>query len=146
MLLKEKNGIICDFCGVIYKNQFTYYSISAIIGKVLNNMRVSRDDAKFNTDCCIACYESMRETCLKFVGPFKHKTIKCDFSDQYLSGTFNYYILNFDKVEVDKKLAEDAKVSVEKQVLDFNLSEVKFNELQDRVKKINSKYSEEQWS
>lgn len=146
MLLNDKSGIICDFCGITYRDQFTYYSVTTILNKVINGMRVSRAPDKFNTDCCVGCYESMREKCMQFIGSFKHKTVKCDFSDQYLSGTFDYYVLNFDKVDVDKELAEDQQTSVEKQVLDFNLSEAEFLKLKNQVDAINRKYSKEQWS
>lgn len=146
MLLKEKNGIVCDFCGVIYKNQFVYFSIKTSITKVLNGMRISEKTAKFEKDCCEGCYNSMREQCLEHIGSFKHKTVKCDFSDQYLSGTFEYYTLYFDQVEVDKEQPEEQQVVVDKKVLDLNLSKPKFDELKIKTDKISSKYSEEQWS
>jgi len=57
MFLPTEDGIICDFCGMSYKDRFTYYSLTTTIVKVINCMKVGYSDANFNKDMCQLCYD-----------------------------------------------------------------------------------------
>lgn len=136
MFLDSGDGILCNFCGTIHKDQFVYYSVTARLIKIVNNMRISETDADFNKDMCQTCYDDIVEKIMNNIGAYKPQHIKDDFSMEYKSGTFNYWILYLDKVDVDKNRSE--KVKVEKCVLDINL--INYQNILDQTKKIEEKF------
>lgn len=141
MLLREKGqpvGISCDFCGGGYKQNFIYYSVSATQVSVNNNQRSGMGGTSFSHDVCEACYQKWLDRCRNNLLPkCPPKSIKDDFSKNYLVGTYNYYILDFDKVTVDINATE--KVDTDKQVMDLNLSERSFGELVEQAGVIRKK-------
>lgn len=121
MFLPSKDGIICDHCGTTYKDQFVYYSTRTIKYQIINNRRSAPQNANFNTDMCEDCYNQLLAMVKKFVGKARRDKIKCDLSPAYKSGTFDYYILYFDKVDVDKDRGNENCVKSEKNVMDINV-------------------------
>jgi len=121
MFLPTKDGIICDFCGTIYKNQFAYYSTRTTKFDLINNLRTVPKDAQMHKDMCTTCYDELLEKVKASLGKHRRGKIKCDLSKTYGSGTFTYYVMLFDKVTVDKELSEDSQVKVESTVMDLNI-------------------------
>lgn len=122
MLISTKDGIACDICGTIYKNDFVYYAAteSAISPGVMN-----RSTPK-EYDICTQCFNRFQDICKKYLGKFKPNAIKCDMCPKYMAGKFIYYKIIFDRVIVkligegdNKKFTTD----VDKQVLDYNICE-----------------------
>ena len=136
MLLQDRNGICCDFCGLIFKDQFIYYPFDTSKLKIVNNMRVSSINAKFSKDMCEQCYEGLLEDVKTHIGVFKRGHVKCDLSKTYGTGTFDYYILNFHKVDVDKERSENA--IVDNQIMDINIIK-RFDELVKKTEVIRDK-------
>jgi hypothetical protein len=121
MFLHTKDGIICDYCGTTYKDQFTYYSTRAIEYQLVQNRRSAPKDAGLNSDMCVSCYDMIIKDVEKNLGTVRKDKIKCDLSKTYKSGTFVYYIMYFDKVTVDKEAGEGKDIEIEKNVMDLNI-------------------------
>lgn len=131
MFLPSKDGIVCDYCATTYKNQFKYYSTRAIEYQMTMNRRSMPQDSQFFSDMCESCYEMLLKDVKKHLGKHRKDKIKCDLSNAYKSGTFVYYIMFFDLVDVDKDRGEDNEVKVEKNVMDLNI----INGFHDLVKR-----------
>lgn len=138
MFLSSKDGIICDYCGTIYKDEFEYYSTRAVEYQMSQNRRSMPKDANFNSDICISCYELLLEDVEKNLGPHNKSKIKCDLSKTYKSGTFVYYIMYFDKVKVNKNAPENDQVNIDSKVMDLNIIEG-MDKLIERTKVIKEK-------
>lgn len=121
MFLPSNDGIICDFCGTIYKDQFEYYSTRSVEYQMLQNIRSAPRDAGLNSDICISCYNILMEDVKNNLGIHHKDKIKCDLSKTWKSGTFVYYIIYFDKVVVNRNSEEENQVKVEKNVMDLNV-------------------------
>lgn len=136
MFLPTKNGIICDYCGMSYTDEFVYYSCRTIECQIINNIPTQAKNLNFNSDMCESCYKLLLDDVKKHIGNNKKNTIKCDLSNECKSGTFVYYIMYFDKVYVNKDANE--KVKVENNVMDLNIING-MDKLMGRVKTINEK-------
>ena len=134
MFLPSNDGISCDFCGIILKNKFIYYSLRSTEYRIINNMKMLGKDPKFNKDMCDSCYDQTVADIMKHIGKYKPGHIKDDLSKDYFTGTFNYWYIILDKIEINKDLPSDNQVDIEKHVLDLNV--VKFKELKDRTEKV----------
>jgi len=142
MFLPTKDGIICDFCGISYYNAFTYYSVDGILAKVVNNMRLSKT-TKFSQDMCDSCYKKILDQVMSHVGSHRQAHIKCDLSSTYKTGTFDYWILNFDKVVVDKN--DDDSIQIERQVMDLNV--IKIDSLLKQIEEVKENHKQQgAWS
>lgn len=120
MFLPEANGIICDHCGLIQKDKFKYYSTRSIKHRLVSGNRTAPVDGGLNSDMCSNCYDNILKKVKANLGPYRKNRIKCDLSKTYKAGSFEYYIIYFDLVNVDKELGENA-VKVEKNVMDLNV-------------------------
>lgn len=138
MLLKDRDGIVCDFCGLTYKNQFVYYALETLKNRVVNNMRVAQNNAGFERDMCEQCYADLLEDVQSNIGKFRRGHIKCDLSKTYKSGTFNYHIIYFHKVSVDKD--REPTMEVERRAMDLNVIN-RFDELVEKTEVIKKKTS-----
>ena len=145
MFLTTKDGIICDLCGIIYKDEFVYYAIAASKISLINNMRVGPPTDALNADICTPCYDKMLDKVRANLGSHSHQSIKCDLSKQRKSGTFDYYRLIFDRIDVNR--AREPDVKVDRNVMDLTLID-KFDELSKQVKVIKSKIKQDKgmWS
>ncbi len=132
MFLHTKDGIICDYCATTYKDQFKYYSTRAVEYQLIQNQRSAPKDSGFYSDMCESCYDMLLEDVKKHIGKHHKNKIKCDLSNTYKSGTFVYYIMYFDLVDVDKDRGEDNAISVNKNVMDLNIIKG-FNDLVKRT-------------
>lgn len=133
MLLPSRDGIACDFCAHQYKEQFSYYSLRATQYKVVGTQRMPGTNPKFAKDMCQTCYGELCEEVSRFIGPYKRGAVKDDLSKKYGTGNFEYWVVVFDKVDVDKEQPEEHQVAVEKHVLDLNL--VDYEKFKQRAEK-----------
>jgi len=139
MFLPSKDGIICDFCATIHKDEFVYYSVTSTKLKLMSNIRSGVQKGKLDADMCSNCYEQLLERVNKLLGPYKRGSIKGDLSKNYKSGTFEYHLVLFDKVNANKK-SED--ISVDKRVMDLNLFEA-YDELLEQTEVTKKKAQQE---
>ena len=128
MFLPTKDGIICDYCATTYKNKFTYFSTKAILCQVKNNTRIPPQNADLNSDMCQSCYDKLLDRVKQYLGKAHPNKIKCDLSKSYGSGTFDYYKIYFDRIDVDKERIESEQVKIEPRAMDLNVING-FNEL-----------------
>ena len=146
MLLSSKDGITCDYCGTIYKDQFTYYSTKATEHELINNRRSTPRDANFHSDMCVACYEMLLKDVKNNLGKHRKDKIKCDLSNIYKSGTFVYYIMLFDKVDVGRSQNKDNEVKIQRNIMDLNIING-FDKLLERTQVIKKKIEKQgTWS
>ena len=137
MLLPSRDGIACDFCATQHKEKFSYFSLRATQYRVAGTQKFPGTDPKFSKDMCPTCYGELCEEIMRFIGPHKRGSIKDDLSKDYGTGNFEYWVVLFDKVEVDKEQPEEHQVTVEKRVLDMNL--IHFEEFKKRAEKAEEK-------
>lgn len=142
MFLKTRDGIICDFCGTVYKNQFVYYSTRSVKYELVNNMRSMPEDAGLYADICTKCYDNLLDEVKKNLGKPQANKIKCDLSNTYKSGTFTYYIIYIDKVDVDRDRGKDSEVKATKNVMDLNVING-FESLLDKVQVVRRKIEDQ---
>ena len=143
MLLSDKDGIYCDFCGTSHRNKFAYYATEAVFVKLVNSMTVGQQDANFNKDMCESCYDKLIGTVRENLGEPRRNFVKCDLSDGYRNGTFDYHIIYFHKVEVDRD-AEPNK-TVDRKIMDLNVING-FEKLLDQTQVINDRIRDQGWS
>jgi hypothetical protein len=145
MFLATKDGIICDLCGTIYKDEFVYYAVAASKISLVSNMRSGAPSSVLSADLCTPCYDKMLDQVRANLGPHSRKSIKCDLSKQRKTGTFDYYRLIFDHIDVNRNREPDVKV--EKNVMDLTLID-KFNELSKKIEVTKSKMQQQEgmWS
>jgi hypothetical protein len=144
MFLTSKDGIICDFCGIIYKNEFVYYGVTSTQIKLINNIRSTITKGRLDADMCSNCYDNLLIKVQNQLGIFKRGFIRCDLSGKYESGTFAYHMLLFDRINVDKSKLDS--VIVDKKVMDLSLLEP-FDNFIKQVEVTRRKAREEgQWS
>jgi len=143
MLLPDKDGIYCDFCGTSYRDKFSYYSTEATVVNLTNSVTVGQSTVDFNKDMCEACYDKLIGTVRENLDAPKRNFIKCDLSKDYKNGTFNYYIIYFHKIEVDREA--DPNRTIERKVMDLNVING-FDKLLEQTKVISDRIKTQGWS
>jgi hypothetical protein len=124
MFLTTKDGIICDLCGIIYKDEFIYYGVTASKISLVSNMRSGAPSEVLSADFCTPCYDKILDQVRANLGPHSRKSIKCDMSKQRKAGTFDYYRLIFDHIDVNRNREPDVKIERKEcghELLRFNL-------------------------
>lgn len=134
MLTPTKDGVICDFCGVVYKDAFVYYSIQSTLISIKHGFR-NQSQGPLDRDMCMTCYDNLTAKVKINLGPHKKGFIKCDLSKNYGNADFTYLVMNFDRIDVDRNRA--TKMTVDKQVIDLNV--IKYQELLDQVESVRQK-------
>lgn len=110
---------MCDNCGKIVKNKFTYYSAEFHKVMVNSSSGFSQSLGKdFDIDVCEECYDKLVETAKKNISYVKNG-VKCSLSSQVMTGTYDFWRMIFDKVTVDTSSSDT--VSVINKVMDFDL-------------------------
>lgn len=134
MFLKTKDGISCDVCGTIYKDNFAYYSFeSTLIAVDSKNLAVQQHHKDLDLDVCEKCYlnaeSKVKKNISKVVVP---NTIKCDFCPTILKGSFNYHRMLIHRVLVDSSQKDPKGTlipTVNKNFMDFNADDQCFKQL-----------------
>jgi hypothetical protein len=125
MLLKTKDGIYCDLCGSIYKDNFMYFSFEGTPVSVdTAACSVSQQPRDLDLDVCEKCYSNTEQAVRKNLAPaIIRGTIKCDLCTKVMSGKFGYHIVLIHRVHVDKEANKDGPSQVEMKFMDFNLDD-----------------------
>ncbi len=128
MLLKTKDGVACDLCGSISKENFIYYSFESTPVQIdTTACIVSQQPKDLDIDVCEKCYESTITTVKKNLAPaIARGTVKCDLCVKVMNGKFQYHIILIHKVHVDKDQAKEGPFKVEMRFMDFNLDDTCF--------------------
>jgi hypothetical protein len=108
MQLKERDGIACDHCGTQYKKDFTYYSWDFRPVAVIQSYRpqlnqIFRTQITFSLDICTACFAKFSQEVITNYSKSmdqKDSCTICEFSGTKLTGTYNYYHIEVQKVQV----------------------------------------------
>jgi hypothetical protein len=136
MLLKKRDGIVCDLCRCIEKDIFTYYSIKMLEVEVdVSKHMTTEAREKYDMDTCGGCFESHLEMARKAgeVLP-KENCLVCLRCGKYMTGAFKYYIYRATKVVVDKNVAKEGPASVE-EAADLLWCSDCLDEIKSQVKK-----------
>ena len=73
----------------------------------------------------------------------KRNFIKCDLSKDYKNGTFDYHIIYFHKIDVDRE--SDPNRTIERKVMDLNVING-FDKLLEQTKVISDRIKTQGWS
>ena len=133
MLLPERDGILCDLCGIEYKSQFTYYSVEGQKIEVLSSRKTILPLGKeLDLDTCEDCYEKMLDRCRTALAkmPNPGVTIGCELCGTILRGDFSYIQLVFAKVDVDIKTD---KKDVDMKIMDLKIDGPCYQELSNII-------------
>lgn len=144
MLLPDKTGIYCDFCGTSYRDKFLYYSTEAKSVSLVNSVAVGQQDISFNNDMCEFCYDKLISIVRENLDEPKRAHIKCDLSKDYKNGTFDYYIIYFHKIQVDRESEPNA--TIERMVMDINVINGFDKLLKQTEEVINNRTKNQGWS
>lgn len=150
MLLKTKDGIACDLCCSIHKENFIYYSLEGIPVNVdTNTFLVAKQSKDIDLDICEKCYNDTEQTVRKHLAaaPPARGTIKCDLCPKIMTGKFTYHIILIHKVHVDKEQAKSGPSNVEMKFMDFNLDDDCFMKLANTALAVRQKLKDQgDWS
>lgn len=151
MRLPTKDGIICDLCGVSFRNVFTYYSINGSSVKVDEVNKVvfpPVPNNKLDLDICETCYEKLKSRCLNIIEkngnqmPQRHCE-QCNTKMQ--SGVYSYTLMILDRVDVDRG-AENA-TDVLNKAMDYKVCQQCTSDMIEvSVKTKKSFYEKDNWS
>lgn len=149
MLLKTKDGIACDLCGTIAKDNFVYYSFEGkpVLVDAAAHL-VSQQPKDLDLDVCEKCYADAEQVVRKNLAPaVVPGTVKCDLCTKLMSGKFQYHIVLIHKVHVDKEQVKDGPFNVEMKFMDFNLDDNCFNNMANAALAVRQKIkSQGEWS
>ncbi|MEM3000669.1 MAG: hypothetical protein QXP41_00555 [Candidatus Nitrosocaldus sp.] len=133
MLLSTKDGIYCDICGTIYKDQFTYFSWESN-EVVVNPPNVSKHGKDLDIDVCEKCYIAAENKVRQFISnKVIPGTIKCDFCTNVMKGSFIYHKFIIHKVHIDRNKQANGASSVDMNYMDFNIDDACFKDLVNLV-------------
>lgn len=107
----SNKSISCDFCGIVFSDDFTYYSCDAREINVYAGNRQSIDNCLLeaivrSNEICPSCYANLGKKIIsinsKEIKPVR--TLRnydlCELTGQHLKGDYQYYYVVIDKVEV----------------------------------------------
>jgi len=110
MLLDTKDGVRCDICNMIQRDNFIYYSYDCRLRySIDNNHEYQELDSTPDTslDVCDICYNAHAQYVVEnykptVVKPTRHypKGIYCDLSSVLLIGNYKFYHISITKVHV----------------------------------------------
>lgn len=97
MQLKTNDGISCDYCGMKHSIDFTYFSFDFHHVHVHQNIRpsinqIASSPTVFSLDICQTCFDDIKKTIItNYAKNTARKGIICDWTNEILFGTFDYY-------------------------------------------------------
>ena len=80
MLLPNKMGISCDYCGSDVKGDFIYYSLDFIELHLRHRSVNKSDNIILSADLCERCIELFRQRLLEVAGAVPESLTRCDVS------------------------------------------------------------------
>lgn len=103
MLLKSKDGIRCDLCGVPFRENFIYYSCDGHINQIDVSKRINNKTSQtISFDMCSNCYSQYTNIIMSHIKKLQPNKIKDDFSDTFYEKTL-YAKIILTKVVVSKE-------------------------------------------
>lgn len=111
MQLVDKSGIACDFCGMMCRHSFDYYSWDVRHLSVYDNRRMPLEQiftlpVTFSFDVCSMCFDSYK---LRIIENYKKNmsdkrmarvNLVCDWTGKQMGGTYDYYYVSVAMVKV----------------------------------------------
>jgi hypothetical protein len=166
---RDNDGVICDYCSLEVRNDFTYYSFDFQEIQVIQ-WRKQPGDHVFSADLCEECLKAYQERITKaYVAPSPNR-FSCDISGEVISQPdFKYYSCNVSKVAVSisplrcqcgqdrdpkdgpcpkcksSQLQRGVDVKVDDAYLTINFSERTFNLFRQHIEN-NAKLGEAEWN
>jgi hypothetical protein len=105
MQTSDRAGVVCDFCKLLMKNDFKYYSLDFYKVKMFNSRKPSIDDiirsgSTKSCDLCAGCYEFMSDKVVECyslnmnskTGVYK---LFCEYSGENLLNSKVFYYVTF---------------------------------------------------
>lgn len=135
MQLKTKNGIICDFTGMVYKDQFVYYFGEFFLVKVSTSLKYVFPPKKTSEfDFGKMFYESIIDKASSITTQEVKNVIPCDWCGTKNTGDFSYSLIKISSVDVDCK--RENKTIIDKNILQLRFCTKcvsKLNKMNDEV-------------
>ncbi len=115
-------GVRCDITGKELFDKFTYYSLEGKIVSIDTSRKIANRETEvtLDLDLCEAAYDELYEKVKSHLGPIKAGVVKCDLSDRYMTGVFQYWAISVAQVQVD--LEQQEAMSINKGIFDLNIS------------------------
>jgi len=115
MQTKDKTGIICDFCALMNREEFLYYSLDFKKVEIFNDSYtgleyILRLPTHLSYDICSICFDEIKINVINNNANIQ-RGIFCELSGVLLHGTFIYYYCLVSKVDV--KLSGQTSFCVE---------------------------------
>lgn len=171
---KEGDGIVCDYCSMQVRGDFTYYSLDIYNVSVTRRIKDISQSPSVSVDFCESCMDLYREQIKKAYRPPAPNQFSCDVSGEVIrADDFNYGRCLVSKVDVvlssaqfkcngcskprdpkegpcskctgEFKLIKDADVSVDDKYLEFNFSNTMLGKFRDHLEKV-KKIGASEWS
>jgi len=148
MLLKSKDGIRCDLCGMTFKDKFVYYSVSFLEGRVdASRLLTMEVKEKFDLDACEGCLEKVTDKVKGIDAKDTNLTITCRHCGKVMSNKFTYYLFKPTKVTADKDVTEEGPANVERDIFEVPICSTCGNFFKDKKAEIRKKHQTgEEWS
>jgi len=127
MILKEEDGILCDWCALEHRENFIYYSVEGIRIVVRTSVKATNSSGKVvDFDICKKCYDEFVGKMVQFLHNVVN-TIRCEYCGETYKGDFEYVNLLFTKATVsppsgaskDEPYIHD--VDIDRHVLDMKV-------------------------
>lgn len=105
MQLSSRDGIVCDYCGAVYTNDFTYYSfdfksVSVISGRVPSLQSLLSESTVLSMDICPECFNTISNKIVQNNKKMSKNNRICEWSGQTLSGNYDLYYCVVTKADV----------------------------------------------
>ena len=154
MLAADKNGIVCDSCGMNVVEKFTYFSFDAKVATVSNNAISFAHAAAptYSFDICQRCMEEIKATIIRCYKPSRivdnrscPQGLFCDLSGVHMNGNFTCYYICVSIVVVDIHSKPSTTVTDDK-YLELWVSDDAFAQLKNKAVAVQNNKGNKEWS
>lgn len=145
MLLSTNDGVVCDYCRISLRLEFTYFSLDIREKKVFTNSIPYFDyksQPTYSIDMCQTCIEGIKDKILKHYKPFKlsqNRTcpqLYCELSGAKMSGTYIFYHMVVSEVSVKISAGtQKPLMNVQDKIFELFISKTSYDELHDIVER-----------
>ena len=157
MLLKEKNGIVCDLCKLSQRDDFTYYALEGswigITPKIKLIQRIRKD---IDVDICAGCFNDIKELMSKHLYSTVYN-VKCEscgkFCKEDADKNGSYLFMQLVLHKVDVKIMKEVSSNnpsfsrnIDEAVLDVNYCKDCTIKLDNRLTKSKKEIVENVWT
>jgi len=138
MLLDDKQGIACDYCGTQHRKEFSYYSVEVRQGRSQGGRTlpldiIRRAPVQFEFDLCEDCEHSVAHTAVTNYRAVPVGVV-CDLTGVWLNGDFVYYYVDITGVSVKVTRSGNAEVTTRPRHLELTISAAAYADVSHKVR------------